>query len=161
MYSNLIKKNLLNSLINTKHDRTRTILFSIFLIVFFYMLVFNLGYLPHFPFAQAQYDVCGDGDVTGSEDCDTKYTAANDPDDPCACDEICVACECTEITGLTGCFYYDGCYNGEKDYNPGVACDLDCGPDDFCDTGESPDCLNIYVSTCRDETAFCHEILEC
>lgn len=157
---------MLKGMINTKHDRTRMVLFSIFLIVFFYMLVFNLGYLPYFPLARAQYGpTCGADGLEAGEDCD--------PGPPmdwgtCECWEKCGLpgwseaggdpadeCKCYDFRPLmVECDYYDNC--------PGAGC-APCGdpgvnPGDLC---ENDDCWGVEEALCMDADVGCHETFSC
>ena len=148
------------------YHRTRLVLFSVFVILFFYVLTFNIGILPHTRIAQAQYGFCGDGVWDpDTEECD--YTAP-DPDAPCPycyqrCSDSCECCDfryndCGPGTPIQGtCRYYDYCENG---LIPGTSTPCpDCGAGtDICDNDY---CSNVEENLCMDSQSLCHGWFEC
>lgn len=121
--------------------------------IFFYMLVFNLGYLPNLPLASAGYG-CGSGCC--DKDSQNQCTIRNDEECTNCYDECGPDCQCHPIIPVSGaCEYFDSCKNG-KVY-PALV--IDCPScSGLCNNNV---CSNTYESTCFDQTALCHVKLQC
>ncbi len=119
--------------------------------IFFYMLVFNLGYLPNLPLASAGYGCSG---------CCAKNANGNcvPNDEECACWEECSpSCSCRSITtGLGACEYFDSCNSGTNIASGDGSCPSCSGG--LCSNNV---CSNTYETTCMDPTALCHVKLQC